>query len=138
MDGKKVAEVISGSHQDYASIISFNDENSLALAIMVSFYTARQYYRVVRELPSGKGFADIAFLPKESSAAPFLKGPVPAMVVELKWNRSARATIKQIRDRNYTGVLSDFKGEIILIGINYTKTTKKYSCRIEKLPFIQM
>ncbi|MBR1627699.1 MAG: hypothetical protein IJ679_00330 [Lachnospiraceae bacterium] len=54
------------------------------------------------------------------------------MVVELKWNRSAKAAIKQIRDKCYTGVLSDYRGEILLVGINYTKKTGKYTCRIEK------
>ena len=132
MDEKKVAAAIERSHQDYASIINYNDENALALAIMVSFYTARKYYLVIRELPAGKGFADIAFIPKQHAFSPHYKGPLPAMVVELKWNRSARAAIKQIKDRKYTGALSDHKGEIILVGINYTKKTKKYSCRIEK------
>ncbi|MBQ7563560.1 MAG: PD-(D/E)XK nuclease domain-containing protein, partial [Lachnospiraceae bacterium] len=122
---EKVAKIIASSHQDYASIIDFHDENALALAIMVSFYTARVNYYVVRELPAGKGFADIAFIPKR-------EGRYPAMLVELKWNRSARAAIKQIKDRNYTGALSDYKGELLLIGINYTKKTEKYTCRIEK------
>ena len=133
LDGDKVAKAIALSHQDYSSIINFNDENSLALAIMVSFYTARQYYSIVREFPAGKGFADIVFIPREQSMSPVLKGPVPAVVVELKWNRSARAAIKQIKDRNYAGALSGYGGELILVGINYTKKSKKYSCRIEKL-----
>ncbi|MBO6147825.1 MAG: AAA family ATPase [Lachnospiraceae bacterium] len=133
LDGDKVAKAIALSHQDYSSIINFNDENSLALAIMVSFYTARQYYSIVREFPAGKGFADIVFIPREQSMSPVLKGPVPAVVVELKWNRSARAAIKQIKDRNYAGALSGYGGELILVGIYYTKKSKKYSCRIEKL-----
>ncbi len=125
MDEKKVAEVIAGSHQDYASIINFHDENSLAVAIMVSYYTARSDYQVKRELPAGRGFADIVFIPK-------IEGSKPAMIVELKWNRSARAAIRQIKDKDYTGALSDYKGEILLVGINYTKKTGKYTCRIEK------
>ncbi len=55
------------------------------------------------------------------------------MVVELKWNRSARAAIKQIKDKGYTGALSDYHGEIILVGINYTKKTGRYICRIERI-----
>lgn len=125
MDERKVAEIISGSHQDYASIINFHDENALAVAIMISYYTARTDYRVIRELPTGRGFADIAFIPKR-------EGEKPAMIVELKWNRSARAAIKQIRDKNYTGVLSGYKGDILLVGISYSKKSGKYSCRIEK------
>ncbi len=127
MDETGVARVISQSHQDYASIISFHDENALALAIMISYYTARADYRVIRELPSGRGFADIAFLPKR-------EGERPAMIVELKWNRSAPAAIKQIRDKNYAGVLSGCKDDILLVGINYTKKSGKYSCRIERVP----
>ncbi len=126
MDEDKVAQIIAASHQDYASILEYHDENSLALAIMVSFYTARNQYRVIRELPAGKGFADIAFIPK-------IQGKCPAMLVELKWNRSARAAIRQIKDRNYAGVLSDYHGKILLVGINYTKKTKKYICRIEEI-----
>ena len=133
LDERRVADTIAASHQDYASIINYNDENVLSIAIMVSFYTARRYYHVVRELPTGKGYADIVFIPRADAVSPHLEGPVPAMIVELKWNRSARAAIKQIRDRSYTGALSGHKGEIILVGINYTKKTKKYTCRIERL-----
>ena len=92
---------------------------------MMSYYTARKYYYVKRELPAGRGFADIAFIPRN-------EGEHPAMIVELKWTRSARAAIRQIRDREYAGALSDYSGEILLVGINYTKKTGRYSCRIEK------
>ena len=128
MDEKKVAETIKKSHQDYASIIKYHDENALACAIMMSYYTARTRYKVIRELPSGRGFADIAFIPKKNE-------DVIPMVVELKWNRSARAAIKQIRDREYAGALSGCEGEILLVGINYTKKSGKYTCRIEKVCF---
>ncbi|MCR5791288.1 MAG: ATP-binding protein [Lachnospiraceae bacterium] len=127
-DEEKVAKVIAESHQDYASIINYHDENSLATAIMMSFYTARADYYVKRELPAGRGFADIVFIPKMIGRAK----PIPAMIVELKWNRSAKAAIKQIKDRTYTGALSDYHGELILVGINYTKKTGKYTCRIER------
>ena len=123
-DEKKVAEVIGRSQQDYASIIHFNDENALACAIMMSYYTARKHYYVKREFPAGKGFADIVFIPRN-------EGGHPAMIVELKWNRSAKAAIKQVRDREYDGALSGYKGEMLLVGINYTKKTGRYSCRIE-------
>ena len=123
-DTEKVARVIAESHQDYASIINFHDENSLATAIMMSFYTARADYYVKRELPAGRGFADIVFIPKQNRKT-------PAMIVELKWNRSANTAILQIRAKTYTGALSDYHGEILLVGINYTKKSGKYTCRIE-------
>ncbi|HAG69086.1 MAG TPA: hypothetical protein DCL38_03845 [Lachnospiraceae bacterium] len=125
-DEEKVSGVISESHQDYASIIDYHDENSLATAIMMSFYTARADYYVKRELPAGRGYADIAFIPKH-------EGKDPAMIVELKWNRSAKAAIRQIKDKSYTGALSGYKGEVILAGINYTKKTGRYTCRIERI-----
>ena len=125
MEEEKVAKAIAASQQDFASIIDFHDENSLVCAVMMSFYTSRGDYLVVRELPAGKGFADVAFIPRQ-------QGKNPAMLIELKWNRSARAAIKQIKDREYAGALSGYHGDILLVGINYTKKTKKYTCRIEK------
>lgn len=124
-DTKRIAETIAKSQQDYASIINFHDENALACAVMMSYFTARKYYYVKRELPAGKGFADIVFIPRN-------EGEYPAMVVELKWNRNAKAAIKQIRDKEYAGALVDYKGELLLVGINYNKKTGKYSCRMEK------
>ena len=91
---------------------------------MMSYYTARKHYMIVRELPSGKGFADIAFIPKKDSDK-------PAMIVELKWNEVADTAISQIHNRNYTGKLKDYGGEIMLVGISYDKSEKKYSCIIE-------
>ena len=125
-DEGKVAEMIAASHQDYASIINFHDENSLAAAIMMSAYAARADYRVIREFPSGRGFADIAFIPKR-------EGAHPAMIIELKWNRSAKAALKQIKDKEYAGALARYHGTVLLIGINYTKKSNKYTCKISQM-----
>ena len=57
---------------------------------------------------------------------------MPAMVVELKWNYSAKTAIKQIREKNYPEVLKDYGGNILLVGITYNKKTRKHNCRIEK------
>ena len=124
-DSGKVAEIIAASHQDYTSILEYHDENSLALAIMVSYYTAREHYMIIRELPSGKGFADVAFIPKRGVTH-------PAMIVELKWDKNADTAISQIHDKNYDGKLKDYGGDLILVGINYDKTEKIYTCRIER------
>lgn len=55
----------------------------------------------------------------------------PAMVVELKWNKSAEGAISQIKAKDYIKALDDFQGNILLVGINYTKKSKKHVCRIE-------
>lgn len=124
-DGERVACAIAKSHQDYTSILEFHDENSLALAIMMTYYTARKHYVIIRELPSGKGFADIAFIPKRNSDK-------PAMIVELKWNKDADTAIDQIHRRNYAGKLEDYGGDLLLVGLNYDREKKEYSCKIEK------
>ena len=84
---------------------------------------------MIREFPSGKGFADFVLIPRADS-----KGK-PAMVIELKWNQSADTAIRQIKERRYAGNLKGFSGEILLVGINYDKEdrNKKHHCVIEKL-----
>ncbi len=124
-DSAAVAEGIDQVHESCTSILNYNDENSLACAIHIAYYTARKDYSIIRELPSGRGFADIVFLPCKNTSK-------PAMVVELKYDKSADAAIAQIKEKRYTGALSGYKGEILLVGINYDKETKKHDCVIEK------
>ena len=79
----------------------------------------------LEELPTGRGYADIVYLPKRGA-------DVPALVVELKWNDSAAGAIRQIRDRQYPSALEGYGGEILLVGISYDKETRQYECSIEK------
>ena len=57
----------------------------------------------------------------------------PAIVIELKWDKSAIGALEQIRERQYTNALKDYQGNLLLVGINYNKTTKKHECIIETI-----
>ncbi len=84
-----------------------------------------------REMPTGKGFADLVFIPKRNNNN-------PAMVVELKYDKSAEAAIEQIKNKQYTECLKEYSGEILLVGINYEKDNKKHTCKIEKAEKINL
>lgn len=56
----------------------------------------------------------------------------PALVVELKWNKSAKSALQQIKDRKYPASIEQYTGDILLVGINYDKKTKKHECVIEQ------
>ena len=126
-DEKSVSEELDRAHTEAASILTYNDENSLGCAIGLAYYSARKDYRLIRELPAGKGFADIVFLPLPSVNK-------PALVVELKYDKTADTAIQQIKNRRYTQALEGYVGEILLVGINYEKENrdKPHSCVIEK------
>lgn len=126
MDGDVVAAGIDRAHREI-SILQYNDENSLSCTIHLTFYFAREYYTVVRELPSGKGFADVCLIPRR------LHADKPAVVIELKWDKSAVGAITQIKERNYVDTLKDYKGNLLLAGINYDKDTKKHTCIVERV-----
>lgn len=127
-DEKSVAEGLDRAHTEVASILTYNDENSLGCAISLAYYSARKDYRIIRELPTGRGFADVVFLP-----LPFSKKP--ALVVELKYDKSADTAIRQIKDRHYTQALENYVGEILLVGVNYDRDSenKPHSCVIERV-----
>ncbi len=127
-DEESVARGLDRAHTEVASILTYNDENSLGCAIGLAYYSARKDYRLIREFPAGHGFADVVFLP-----LPHTK--MPALVVELKYDKTADSAIRQIRDRNYTQALEGYTGEILLVGISYRKTAadKPHSCIIEKI-----
>lgn len=124
MDAVAVAKGIDQAH-DEISILQYNDENSLSCVIGLAFYSARDYYTIVREMPSGKGFADIFLIPRQKHM------DKPAVVIELKKDKDARGAIDQIKQENYVKALEDYKGNLLLAGINYDKE-KKHTCVIEK------
>lgn len=124
-DGDTVARILEEVHQQNTSIISYNNEMSLSVTLALAYYSAKNSYEVFREMPSGKGFADLTFIPRKGIDA-------PAMVIELKYNNSADNAIEQIKAKNYTEKLSAFSGEILLVGISYDDS-KGHSCVIEKI-----
>lgn len=120
-----VASAVQQAHYE-TSVLQYNDENALSYALSLALYTAREYYTIVRELPTGKGFADMVFLPKKNHR------DKPALLVELKWDKKAETAIKQMEDKNYIESLKDYSGKIILVGINYDKNTKVHQCVIHE------
>lgn len=126
MDEAAVAAGIDRVHADNCSILEYNNENSLSCVITLAYYNAVNEYTLIREMPAGKGYADIVFLPRRNSDK-------PAMLVELKYNQSARSAIAQIKDRQYSKALEEYKGKLLLVGINYDKETKVHQCEIEKM-----
>ena len=121
-----VAHAIDMMHADNTSILQYNDENSLACVLSIAYYTARREYMMVRELPTGNGYADIVMLPRPNCKR-------PAIVLELKYDHSAETAITQIKKKRYTGKLQNYAGEVVLVGINYDKNTKQHDCKIEKI-----
>ncbi len=127
-DEESVARGLDRAHTEVASILTYNDENSLSCVVGLAYYSARRDYRLIRELPAGKGFADIVFLP-----LPHTKKP--ALVVELKYDRTADTALEQMKERNYAQALEGYGGEVLLVGINYEKDhkNKPHSCVIERV-----
>ena len=125
-DKKFIAEAMDSYHDDATSFLEYNDENSLACAIKLAYYAAQDYYEIFREFPSGKGFADMVFVPLKNS-------PYPAIVVELKYDKSAQGAIAQIKAKQYHIKLRGLSNKIVLLGINYDKSTKKHEVELEEL-----
>ena len=125
-DEEQAAKLIQSVHHDFISSIAYNDENSLSCTIMIALISSFAYYhKPIREFPCGKGFADLVYLPLPDHP------DCPAIIVELKWNKSADAAIAQIKNRQYPESLKGFAGEMLLVGIDYDKKTKEHQCMIQ-------
>lgn len=124
-DEKLVADHIAKSHVE-TSHLQYNDENALSYTISLALYSARNYYTIYRELPTGKGFADMVFVPRKKSSEK------PALLVELKWDKTALGAIEQIKEKNYSSALEEYKDNLLLVAINYDKKSKEHECIIKK------
>ena len=122
---RQVVEGIEQAHFE-TSHIQYNDENALSYTISLALYAARNFYTVYRELPTGKGFADMVYIPRKKFPEK------PALVVELKWDKSAEGAIAQIKRKEYCKSLEEYHGNLILVGINYDKETREHECVMEE------
>ena len=119
-----VAKGIDQAHDEHTSILSYNDENSLACVLSVAYIWARNEYVIHREYATGKGYADLVMIPRRNVSK-------PALVIELKFNHSADTAIDQIKRKEYPTKIADYTGDILLVGINYDKESKQHTCKIE-------
>lgn len=128
LEGKSeaVAEAIADVHDSEYAPTYYSNEQSLRYVVKMAYISCVDQYAKVEEMPTGHGIADVVFLPKRRST-------LPAMIVELKWNKDAEGAIKQIKDRNYPKTLTNYGGDIVLVGINYDEDEKKHTCIIERV-----
>ncbi len=125
-DCEAVAKGIETAHDEHTSILSYNNENSLACVLSLAYYYAKNDYIMHREFPTGKGFADIVLIPRKNV-------DTPAMVIELKYNKDADSGIDQILRRNYPAKVAEYADRLLLVAINYDKATKTHTCEILKI-----
>jgi len=120
-----VATALDKAHSQNTSVLKYNDENSLSLVVIYAYMLANAYYTVVREFPTGNGFADIVFIPYHNDK--------PAMIVELKYDKAVDTAIEQIKNKNYPKGLEHYSGNMLLVGITYDTDSKKHVCKIERI-----
>ena len=131
-DEEKVAELVEDAHNQ-AGNKTYNEDAALSYGIQLAYYAARKYYTTILELDTGKGYADVAYLPAPQYAEK------PALLIELKYGHSTDIAMDQIRRQKYLDRFEHYKGNTLVIGINYNRDLpadhpefKHHSCRIEK------
>mgnify|MGYP002626273602 CR=1 FL=1 len=124
-DAEYVAQSLTKAHMRVTNPLTYNNEASFQSAIGLAYFYATSQYTIIKELPTGKGYADVAFIP-------FVPN-IPAIIVELKNNKLAQGAIEQIKERKYDECLSHYRGNMLFVGINYDERSKKHDCLIERL-----
>ena len=131
MNSEAVASAVEAVHSAGTAPLFYNNEQALRSVVVMAYLSCVDHYIRLEELASGKGYLDLLFLPAKTSTK-------PALLIELKWDKSAEEAIMQIADKEYVKLTQRFhyNGELLLVGINYSTKTKKHTCRIERYPAI--
>lgn len=122
---EKVAEGIERFHELYSTPLFYNNEQALRSVIRIAYLSCINHYLRIEEMPAGKGFADMVFIPRKNDT-------YPAMIIELKWDQDVQEAIDQIKQKDYKEALHGFEGDVLLVGISYDPKTKKHNCKIRK------
>ena len=123
-DEKAVEKALDESHIHVSSNRSYNNEDVLQSAIYLAYLYALNDYTIVREMTAGRGFSDVTFIP--------IKKENPALIIELKKNKTPLSALDQIKEKRYFDSLSHYEGNLIFVGINYDEDKKTHECRIER------
>ena len=127
-DSETVSNLLSKIHEDKVPALEYNNESALRYVVLMAYLATESYYLApLNEFPTGKGFADIVYLPMSANAK-----DKPALIIELKKDASSKIALEQIKDRDYVSRVKEYTDNILLIGINYDSKTKQHSCTIEK------
>lgn len=124
-DAEYVSQSLTKAHMRATNPLTYNNEASFQSAIGLAYFYATSQYTIIKELPTGKGYADVAFIP-------FVPN-IPAIIVELKNNKSAKGALNQIREKQYDDALMHYHGNMLLVGISYDENTKRHECEIERM-----
>ena len=123
-DAQAVAEALSAAHEQLMSRQRYNHEAGLQSAIRFAYFYATSRYTIISELPAGKGDADVVFIPYVPN--------VPAMIVELKRNKTTGAALEQIENKQYFNVMDKYQGDLLLVAVNYDEKTNEHTCEIKR------
>ena len=126
MDKVKLAKLIDEIHIHSTDLKHYNSEESLSNVIKLAYYTSIDNYSCFYELESGKGYADMVFIPKKAIKKN------PAFIVELKYDKDTKIGLAQIVEKNYADMLRLYKDNLLLVSINYDKKNKLHECEIVK------
>ena len=129
-DEETVLGLLEAAH-DQTGNRTYNSEAALSYAVQLAFYKAQDDYTLFPEVDTGRGYADLIYIPKH---------PIhPALLVELKYNQNADTALEQILRQKYPSRLEQYKGNLILVGISYDRSAdsaalnfKHHSCKMLK------
>ena len=126
-DADAVAANIQRVHMKESAPLWYNDEQALRAVIKLAFFTYRDHYIKLEELPSGTGYVDMAYIPKKYD-------PSPPLIIELKAGAAPEEAMAQMRSRNYASSVEGIGANPLLIAITYDSAdkTKPHHCLIEK------
>ena len=112
-------------HDEMQEFKEYSNEHTLKCVIHLAYYAALDEYSLQFEENAGKGIADCIMIPRHAGQ--------PGIIIELKYNHSAQHAIDQIKQRNYVKRFGGLVQNILLVGINYDKKSKKHQCIIEEV-----
>lgn len=129
-DEEKTAQLMELAH-DRAVNKTYNNEAALSYGIQYALYAAQKYYTTIQELDTGKGYADLMYLPSPRYPE------IPALLMELKYDKDVETAASQVKDRNYPQVLEHYVDNILVVSVSYDKNAKgdvfkKHTCKIVK------
>ena len=123
-DAPAVAEALNKSHEQICNNLNYNNEGTFQAVICLAYFYANLKYTIVKEMPAGKGVADVVMIPYVPNT--------PALIIELKRNACEKTALTQIREKRYNAALEKYSGDLLFVGVNYDEKTKEHHCVIEK------